>query len=546
MLPCLERLAKVGMHEAMFVGLVTWARLLTPINKQLLAVSGIWDWEYTSIAEFSRKIKNNFSLRLKALQNLVDIDLEQFFEMEVLVNRGVGEVDWQAEEDHRVNPNTNRIADKLIFEESVKLFKKLKRRGSKPYKTSWSQFWDSRWGWAPTGAYHSQYEEDQQYKAKEPTLRSKLFAVARMPKRDLEYFCNREPQIVAWPSTKYEWGKQRAIYGVDFTNFVMTNFALYKCEELLEPVFPVGRAAREDIVSNRVQETLRNGIPYCFDFEDFNSQHTKSNMQSVLRAYALVFSSGLTHEQQRALNWVIESVGNGKVKADTHTYELNGTLLSGWRLTTFINTILNHVYITLLTKDRPMVSLHNGDDVLAGITSLNQVQNLQANAEKYNIRFQQSKCFLGSIAEFLRVDHNKGIGAQYLCRGVATFVHGPTESIIPNDIIALLQSLETRKTELEQRGGNTVVIQSLFQLQLARLARLWDITQDEIEVVRNTHLSKGGVSSEVSTSTLEHVVTRVQVRSVALEDDIEAQSLTFPGVWDYANHVMLKNNRQLI
>nr|WMV64390.1 putative RNA-dependent RNA polymerase [Uromyces fabae virus] len=538
--PFLERLAKAGMHESMFVGILTWARMLTPQNARIAQISGIWDWQFDNLAAFVKKIKNNFSLRLKALQNLVPMDLEQFFELEVLVNRGIGEVDWQAEQDHRTRPNTNIISDDHIFTEAVKLFKKLRQRGARPTRTNWDRFWASRWGWAPTGAYHSQYADDAQYRAKEATLRNKLFAVSTMPERNLDFFLNRSPSIVAWPSVKYEWGKQRAIYGVDFTNFVMTNFALYRCEEVLEPIFPVGRAASEEVVSNRVGETLRNGVPYCFDFEDFNSQHTNRNMQDVLRAYALVFSSRLSEEQVSALNWVIESITNGYVKEGNNSYKLNGTLLSGWRLTTFVNTVLNHIYITVLTKQDPIVTLHNGDDVLAGVSRLAQVQNLQKNAARCNVRFQRSKCFLGSIAEFLRVDHNKRTGAQYLCRGVATFVHGPTEAVIPNDIVSVLQSLKTRRGELLARNANKAIVEQIYNLQLDRVSRLWDMDKKDVIIVLQTHLSKGGVSEEITTDSLSHQIIRKQIRSSSGPQFAEDSGRALPGVWDYATHMCKK------
>jgi len=535
--PMLERLAQLGMHEAMFVGIICWAMMLSKTNHNLSSISGIWDWQFSSIEDFVKKIKTNFSLRLKALQNLVCYDLEQFFELEVLVNRGVGAVDWQAERDHRVKPNLNKLPQAEVFTESVKLFRRLKQRGSKPLRTNWKKFWKSRWGWAPTGAYHSQYKEDQTYRAHEPTLRNKLFAVAKMPYYEFEHMANRTPEIVAWSSVKYEWGKQRAIYGVDFTNFVMTNFALYKCEELLEPVFPVGRAAREDIVKKRVQETLKNGVPFCFDFEDFNSQHSLNNMSDVLKAYALVFSDKLDKQQVEALNWVIESVKRGRIFNGDEEYAINGTLLSGWRLTTFINTILNHVYIKILTKDTPIVSIHNGDDVLSGVSYLYQIQNLQRQARKFNIRFQQSKCFLASIAEFLRVDHDKGSGSQYLARGVSTFVHGPTESVIPNDLISLLQSLKTRRNELLDRGADLEFVEEIFLMQKGRAAKLWDTNIESIEIIINTHLSKGGINNEVNEQSLSYEIERTPIRQLRDNSDCKDAQVALPGVWDYADQL---------
>jgi len=124
---------------------------------------------------------------------------------------------------------------------------------------NWKNFWDSRWQWAPTGAYSSQYDEDKVYAHKEHDMRHKFYGFCAMPDVDYSYFIERKPEMFAKASVKYEWGKQRAIYGVDNTNFIISSFGMAGCEELLSKMFPIGQEAESKKVAKSVKEVLKNG-----------------------------------------------------------------------------------------------------------------------------------------------------------------------------------------------------------------------------------------------------------------------------------------------
>jgi len=541
-LPLLDKIAAYGIRESFLVGVLIWCCTLSKVNRQLMHKSGIWLWDITSETDFYTRIKKDFSQRLKAVQNLLEIDMTQFFEMEVLVNRGVGSVDWEAERLHRVRPNTCNINAGIIYKEATNLFQRLLSLNSKPQKSSWDSYWAGRWQWSPTGAYHSQYDSDNQYKAKSRLLRHKFFAFNRMPDISFEEMIGRKPEIVAWPSVKCEWGKQRAIYGVDATSFIISGYGFAGCEEALSALFPIGPAATEDNVSKTVNEVLRNGVPYCFDYEDFNSQHTHDSMQAVLTAYREVFKTKLYREQIEAIDWTILSIHNSRILAEGGDYTTRGTLLSGWRLTSFVNTILNYIYAQVALQGTGMVSTHNGDDVLAGVSTYKQVQQLQKGAAMYNIRFQKSKCYLGAIAEFLRVDHRVGTGAQYLARGVSTFVHGPTEATIPNDLCSVLSSIKTRAQELVDRGAYTEIVKYCKMLQHKHLCKLWNVSLEEISIIERTHVSLGGLNTDIVPGGLVYKIERVQQRYLTDEDSLDDAKADLPGVHAYAR----KLTRRLI
>jgi len=259
-------------------------------------------------------------------------------------------------------------------------------------------------------------------------------------------------------------------------------------------------------------------------------------MQAVLQAYVDVFVNELEPDQAKAIEWIVRAIDNTYVQdKDTRQwYKTNGTLMSGWRLTTFMNTVLNKVYIELSTRDTSMVSLHNGDDVLSAVTTIRQLQRMMVGTSRHNIRFQISKCFLASIAEFLRVDHARGKGQQYLARAAATMVHGPTETIVPNDLVQLVTACKTRATEMIQRGAEHEVVERFKDQQLVAISNIWSVDLDDLKALDQTHLSRGGVSSEISNNSLRRQITRVVLHERKDEEAVSDLSRNMPGAYDFA------------
>lgn len=523
-------------HNGFMAGVMLWLSQLDEIELTWVLKSSIL---HAPDPVSFMKAGKEISVRAKSYQNIVYHDLRKLFEIDVLVNRGYGKVDWQQEYNNRTSPQLAKVSYKQIYKQSFNLFKRYDSGASKPRKLDWKTFWGSRWQWTATGSTHTQYEQDKKYISKDRKLSNKFVSFIKMPEFDFDYFYSRKPEIQAWSSIKYEWGKQRAIYGTDITSYVLAHYAFYNCEDCLPNDFPVGKKATPQRVKGRVRAVLEDNIPYCIDFEDFNSQHSNDNMAAVIHAYINAYRRHLSHDQIKAAEWTAESIYSTTINDNMglkKVYKSNGTLMSGWRLTTFINSILNYLYSKILLSKRTTVyrSVHNGDDVLVGTDNFALTTNVLKTARHFGIRLQRSKCAFGGIAEFLRVDHVRGMHGQYLTRNVATLIHSRIESTLATDVRDAVEAMEDRLGEFESRGGNINTAARLRETYYKHLSQVFNLTVDELYIVKMSHKVVGGVSKRQNA--LVKYLIEAHVRGKTTTEELPGID-EMPGIHSYADQV---------
>jgi hypothetical protein len=514
-------------------GMLIWLRNLNEKELEIVKYSGILD--VNSAEEYVKRAKT-LSVRAKSYQNIVEEDLRMLFEPEVLANRAVGQVDWEGEKLNRSRPNLASITPEEVYEEAVNIFRRADTSSERAKTLTWKQFWKARWQWSAAGSIHSQYEEDMELVPQERELKNKFITLLKMKDVDLEYLLARKPQIYAYSSVKYEWGKQRAIYGTDLTSYILAHFVFYNCENTLSAEFPVGKKARPAYVNARVQATMEDKVPFCLDFEDFNSQHSLEAMQSVMKAFRDVWDRKLSDEQKRALAWSIESLNDTWVQdscGTKTTYKVNGTLMSGWRLTTFVNSVLNRIYTRKLFLGEKLKyrSVHNGDDVLIGCDNFAMAAVAVRQGLRENIRLQRGKCAFGGLAEFLRVDHVRGESGQYLTRNIATLVHSRIESKIAVKATDVVEAMEERLAEFATRGGSVREAAALRDVYYSRTAGIFGLTKEDLYIIKTTHRVCGGVSERIDSRVDKKIVTETKTKAVSLPDEL-------PGVYDYAEDIV--------
>nr|WGM49137.1 RNA-dependent RNA polymerase [Umbelopsis dimorpha virus 2] len=516
----------------MMGGVMLWLAMLPKLLFKKFIQTDILDAE--TMIEFAKRAKP-LSVMAKSYQNIVEEDLRMLFEVDVLVNRDVGAVDWEGEKKNRVDPNLVKIKPETVYKQAVKMFSRDDETRQPPRYLSWKDYWESRWQWSASGSVHSQYSDDLKNLPKQRELRNKFVLLCQTPYFDADHFLKRRAEIQAWSSIKYEWGKMRAIYGTDLTSYVLAHYAFYNCEDVLPNEFPVGAKARPSYVSAKVESVLYKKTPLCIDFEDFNSGHSNEAMQAVIDAYYHVFSDRLTDDQKQAVLWTKQSISNTIVNDNMGTrttYKTKGTLMSGWRLTTFMNSVLNYIYTQLLLQGSQINvnSVHNGDDVLLGVNNFDVARRAVYNADKYNIRLQRSKCAFGGIAEFLRVDRVRGDFGQYLTRNIATLMHSRIESKVALNVVDLVEADEERLREFIQRGGQPAVAARLRNIAYKRTARIYETELLTLYDIKNYHRVVGGIN-DAERAPVDKIIEKEKISRVSeLPEDL-------PGVSDYAKQI---------
>jgi hypothetical protein len=517
---------------SMMGGVMLWLRSLPSKLFDIVDKSGVL--EVNSVLEFV-KLGKKLSVRAKSYQNIVEEDLRMLFEVEVLANRAVGAVDWVGEKFNRTKPALAVMKDTWVYEQAKYLFGKRDETMRKPTRMTWKSFWASRWQWSASGSIHSQYAEDLKDLPKEQYLKNKFIALSMQPERDFDHFANRKPALHAWSSIKYEWGKQRAIYGTDLTSYIMAHFAFYNCEDCLPVQFPVGKKARPSFVRGRVNATLENAIPFCIDFEDFNSQHSIGSMKAVIQAYMDVHQEQLTEEQLVAMEWTKRSLDDTWILDNMGTktqYAVKGTLMSGWRLTTFINSVLNYLYTKkiLTGTNTNYRSVHNGDDVMLGCNNFELARVAVKNGMRNKIRLQRTKCSFGGLAEFLRVDHISGESGQYITRNISTLMHSRIESKMAVKAADIVEAMEERFSEFITRGGSREEVAKLRNIYYHRKSDIFGMTAEDLYDIKTMHRVVGGISERIDAR------TDILVKTDATRSEVELPD-SLPGVAAYASQI---------
>nr|UVG55954.1 putative RNA-dependent RNA polymerase [Poaceae Liege totivirus 19] len=507
-------------------------------------------WESRTVEQLASVLKE-LSTPLKSMHNSEICDLTEMFELQCLVNRGIGEVDWKKEKKNRIDVDVVKVDPKRVYGEARSIFGMGQALGYRYRTLSLDDYVKSRWEWAPGGSVHSQYEADEPYIAEDFRQKTKFATLNAMPDKHIKAMFNRRKQIQAWASIKYEWAKQRAIYGVDLTSTVITNLALFRCEEVFKHRFPVGEEAAAYRVHKRLKMMLSDSESFCYDFDDFNAQHDTDVMKAVLQAYADTFAGDMSEDQQKAMEWVIGSLDdvtiNNNVAPQAHKYKPKGTLLSGWRLTTFMNTALNFIYFKIagcLDLDGAVDSVHNGDDVLVAIKDIKTAIDIHAKMAKINARAQPAKCNVFSVGEFLRVEHkvdkDTGLGAQYLTRACATLVHSRMESQEPLKITDSVKAAVTRINEVRERSKTIPwLLEDLLDDALRRIAKIFSRPYDDAKLIAQSHAVVGGASLDRFAPVDKLIVEGIRYENqyTPVKAGQWSASVLLPGIHAYTNHL---------
>lgn len=255
-------------------------------------------------------------------------------------------------------------------------------------------------------------------------------------KSALEHF---EPTSFTRYFDKMEVGKLegRALYPANMLHYIVTSYVLF----LAEKGAPMPNTRLNAVADQQLQDhwLWRETREYVFglmlDYANFNEQHEVEHMQMVIGELQYYYSKHdlLSDEMRAAFKWVIDSFDAIVFEEGGKSHKFNHGLLSGWRCTSWVNSVLNVAYMDViaqqvhaLTGIRVLTGAQSGgDDVAATTATLYDAVVVLRVGEAMGFEFKAIKQLMGSrYVEFYRLFVSSSGVRGSLCRMLGSAVSG--------------------------------------------------------------------------------------------------------------------------
>jgi hypothetical protein len=216
------------------------------------------------------------------------------------------------------------------------------------------------------------------------------------------------------------------------------------------------------------------GWKFMYDFPDHNAYHSIYEMQAVMGAHGL-FGQLDTEMAQRIVKWVMVSFEKMTIQTKT----VRSGLFTGWRCTSWINTVLNNVYISCAVKSFERMYGYYPIQVYEG-TGDDVDMTLCDSRDAY--RFYEIMGFMGyeeneikqmvtdTKHEFMRLIYTKDRVLGCINRALPAFVCGDLERT-GADAVETLRSGHVNAALLQRRGLDPGVCKALEMCICARWGR---------------------------------------------------------------------------
>jgi hypothetical protein len=472
-----------GMSNDQFSGWVMWYAIAHKVDRALATRILHCCGDIPMLKELSTAVK---ALGLNSCKEGAMI-----CELNTLIGRGA--LPGLADDDVETRVNYSRfLGEKAAVIDEGSLRRAIREVMSEELATApkWmdkDDYWSRRWMYTKSGS-HTRHIEDIMFGERldlpeQPTRRE----FAESVKDNI--VGTGEPSVWAGLSWKLENGKTRAIYGCDTRSYFTFDY-------LLRPIEAVWRNSSAllnpglNLQSSLYPELAKQGpFFYMLDFDDYNSQHT-------LGAMKMVIEEATRGAPEDIREWAVNSWDNMNVRwisdktGKLETKRMVGTLPSGHRATTFINTVLNAAYCRVVMGDayKQLGAYHAGDDVIMWGPH-GPLSEAISGVEKSTLRVNRSKQSIGNVSgEFLRVAFNKKEARGYLARAISGCVSGSwvTEAqIAPRSYLDNFTRMAwTMANRSGVRNAGAVLTHSLMD-------RL-DVSEGEAHAICTNRVSIGG------------------------------------------------------
>ncbi|QTE76050.1 RNA-dependent RNA polymerase [Neofusicoccum parvum victorivirus 2] len=402
-------------------------------------------------------------------------------EAQTLIGRDVAPADLQAEATYRttdaVHESTTRYSDDVLREHiRYVLETEIQRREGSLIVDypSLEDHWFRRWLWAVNGSQSGLLSREALERHPRPPGATREYRRAWLERVEQDPRPGWDGHTYVSASPKLEHGKTRTIFACDTLNYLAFEHILAPVEArwrgqrvILNP----GKGGNVGMTFRTLAARSRAGISLMLDYDDFNSQHQTRAMQIIFEELGR-----LTGYPPGLLRPLVDSFDKCEIFLGATSYGYSkGTLMSGHRATTFINSILNYVYLRIelgsgFLDERP--SLHVGDDVYLGVRTYKEAAHVIQKTRGSRLRMNPMKQSVGhQSTEFLRLACAGRATYGYLARSVASTISGnwvSEEALDPRDgLVTML----TNARSLANRGGSNV-LPLLLRRSLRRISKL--------------------------------------------------------------------------
>lgn len=261
---------------------------------------------------------------------------------------------------------------------------------------------------------------------------------------------NYKPNSFTKHFFKHEPGKttSRALFPAHLTHYIMVSHILYLAEkgaEIPNTRLTAGPGAQQadHWMWRRAHDT---SVHLMLDYANFNETHTIKDMQTIILGLRDVYARhfALSPALEATIKWVVESFERIMFEHEGNLILFTHGLLSGWRCTTWVNSIANKAYLQVIGEQVELATgmpafveaQSGGDDVAAEASSLYDVAMTLRIGKAMGFEFKDLKQLTGYRArEFFRLFvAEEGVYGS-LCRMLGSALSGQwSNSILPKFI----------------------------------------------------------------------------------------------------------------
>jgi hypothetical protein len=262
---------------------------------------------------------------------------------------------------------------------------------------------------------------------------------------------------------------KRALFPGSLMHYIVFCYVLF-CAEQQGQVGNVRLNAPPDDDISYFEEKMTQLPRLLFDWANFNAYHSTNEMSEVIRRLGAVVKGP---EHYADFCWVIaDQMYNMKfLDPEGNMHDLGRGLYSGWRGTTFINTVLNFVYVRCaeesfirIWKYEPFVYVDGGgDDLDTGLMRHNTGYRMLEVMERMNFKGKKIKQMIDTKSEFFRnTIRLEGCFASPT-RALAMFVNGKWEGSGDVPVNQRIGGILDQIAKIVRRGmdkqfGNTLAV----------------------------------------------------------------------------------------